>query len=116
MGRGRGSVRIGRLRRVPQDPSRGGDRRHRERLAARDRGRQRAGYVATARGPLEITGVREQEKADGRTVTIALEVESGPLKAMAAYRADQGDYAVTDPALLKALAAHGEHGMFEAEM
>jgi hypothetical protein len=40
-----------------------------------------------------------------------LEVESGALKAMAVFRADQGDYAVTDPALLKALAASGEHGL-----
>lgn len=40
-----------------------------------------------------------------------LEVESGALKAMAVFRADQGDYAVTDPALLKALAAPGEHGL-----
>jgi hypothetical protein len=40
-----------------------------------------------------------------------LEVESGALKATAAFRADQGDYVVTDAALLKALAAPGEHGM-----
>lgn len=40
-----------------------------------------------------------------------LEVESGPLKAVAAFRAEQGDYAVTDGALLKALATIGEHGL-----
>jgi hypothetical protein len=40
-----------------------------------------------------------------------LEVESGALKAVAAFRAEQGDYAVTDAALLKALAARGEHGL-----
>lgn len=40
-----------------------------------------------------------------------LEVESGALKAMSVFRTDQGDYAVTDPALLKALAAPGEHGL-----
>ena len=40
-----------------------------------------------------------------------LEVESGPLKAVAAFRAEQGDYAVTDAAMLKALAAPGEHGL-----
>lgn len=40
-----------------------------------------------------------------------LEVESGTLKAVAAFRAEQGDYAVTDAALLKALAAPGEHGL-----
>ncbi len=40
-----------------------------------------------------------------------LEVESGPLTAVAVFRPDQGDYAVTDPALMKALAAPGEHGL-----
>lgn len=40
-----------------------------------------------------------------------LEVESGTLKAVAAFRAEQGDYAVTDAGLLKALAAPGEHGL-----
>lgn len=40
-----------------------------------------------------------------------LEVESGGLKAVAAFRAEQGDYAVTDAAMLKALAAPGEHGL-----
>lgn len=40
-----------------------------------------------------------------------LEVESGSIKAVAAFRAEQGDYAVTDAALLKALAAPGEHGL-----
>ena len=40
-----------------------------------------------------------------------LEVERGALKAVAAFRAEQGDYAVTDAAMLKALAAPGEHGL-----
>jgi hypothetical protein len=40
-----------------------------------------------------------------------LEVESGPHKAVATFRADQGDYAVADAALLKALATPGEHGL-----
>lgn len=40
-----------------------------------------------------------------------LEVESGALKAVAAFRAEQGDYVVTDPAILKALAAPGEHAL-----
>jgi len=40
-----------------------------------------------------------------------LEVESGSLKAVAVFRAEQGDYAVTDAAMLKALAATGEHGI-----
>lgn len=38
-----------------------------------------------------------------------LEVESGSLKAVAAFRAEQGDYVVTDAAMLKTLAATGEH-------
>lgn len=38
-----------------------------------------------------------------------LEVESGALKAVAAFRAESGDYVVADAALLKALAAPGEH-------
>ena len=40
-----------------------------------------------------------------------LEVENGALKAVAAFRVEQGDYAVTDAAMLKALAAAGEHGL-----
>jgi hypothetical protein len=40
-----------------------------------------------------------------------LEVESGSLKAVAAFRAEQGDYVVTDAAMLKALAAPGEHAL-----
>ncbi len=40
-----------------------------------------------------------------------LEVESGPLKAVAAFRAEHGDYVVTDAAMLKALAAPAEHGL-----
>lgn len=40
-----------------------------------------------------------------------IEVESGGLKAIAAFRQEQGDYVVTDAALLKALNATGEHGL-----
>lgn len=40
-----------------------------------------------------------------------LEVESGGAKAVAAFRAEQGDYVVTDAALLKSLVAPGEHAM-----
>jgi hypothetical protein len=40
-----------------------------------------------------------------------LEVESGALKAEAAFRAEQGDYAVTDAAMLQALAQPGEHAL-----
>jgi hypothetical protein len=38
-----------------------------------------------------------------------LEIESGTLKAVASFRAEQGDYVVAEPALLKAIAAPGEH-------
>jgi hypothetical protein len=40
-----------------------------------------------------------------------LEVERGALTAVAAFRAEQGDYVVTDAAMLKALATPGEHGL-----
>lgn len=40
-----------------------------------------------------------------------LEVESGALKAQATFHADHGDYAVDDPAMLKALATPGEHAL-----
>lgn len=40
-----------------------------------------------------------------------LEVESGAAKAVATFRPEQGDYAVTDAALLKALNAPGEHAL-----
>jgi hypothetical protein len=40
-----------------------------------------------------------------------LELESGPHKAVATYRAESGDYVVNDGPLLKALAAPGEHAL-----
>ncbi|MFP5382074.1 MAG: hypothetical protein ACLGG4_07395 [Gammaproteobacteria bacterium] len=40
-----------------------------------------------------------------------LEVESGPHKAVAAFRPDSGDYTATDTALLEALASPGEHAL-----
>ena len=40
-----------------------------------------------------------------------LEIESGSLKATAAFRAVQGDYVVTDTKMLKALATPGEHAL-----
>nr|WP_297354138.1 hypothetical protein [uncultured Caldimonas sp.] len=38
-----------------------------------------------------------------------VELESGPLKAVAAYQADQGSYVITDAGLLAALNQPGEH-------
>lgn len=40
-----------------------------------------------------------------------LEVDRGGVKAVATFRAEQGDYVVTDAGLLKTLAASGEHGL-----
>lgn len=40
-----------------------------------------------------------------------LEVESGAFRAVAAFRAEQGDYVVTDAALRQTLATPGEHGL-----
>lgn len=40
-----------------------------------------------------------------------LEVASGGVEAAAAFRAEAGDYVVAEPALLKALAAPGEHAL-----
>ena len=40
-----------------------------------------------------------------------LEVESGALKAVAVFRAEHGDYAITDAPILKALGGPGEHGL-----
>ena len=39
----------------------------------------------------------------------AVEVESGSVKSKATFRREQGDYAVTDPALVKLLASPGSH-------
>jgi hypothetical protein len=41
----------------------------------------------------------------------SVEVESGGLKAKATFRADHGDYAVDDAALLKRLSTAGEHAL-----
>ena len=39
------------------------------------------------------------------------EVESGSLKARAAFRPDQGDYVITEPTLIQALSAVGQHSL-----
>jgi hypothetical protein len=43
-----------------------------------------------------------------------IEVSAGSLKAPAPFHADHGDYAVADPAFLKALSAPGEHALVVA--
>lgn len=59
----------------------------------------------------ELTIVVDRYETNEPVLGANLEVESGTLKAVAAFRAEQGDYAATDAAMLKALAAPGEHGL-----
>jgi hypothetical protein len=61
--------------------------------------------------PSELVIVVDRYETNEPVLGARLEVESGALKAVAAFRAEQGDYAVTDAAMLKALAAPGEHGL-----
>jgi hypothetical protein len=59
----------------------------------------------------ELTILVDRYESNEPVLGAQLEVESGVLKAVAAFRAEQGDYAVTDAAMLKALATPGEHGL-----
>ncbi len=59
----------------------------------------------------ELVIVIDRFESNEPVLGAQLEVESGALKAVATFRAEQGDYAVTDAALLKALAAPGEHAL-----
>lgn len=59
----------------------------------------------------ELAIVVDRYESNEPVLGAKLEVESGSQKAVAAFRAEQGDYVVTDAALLKALAAPGEHGL-----
>lgn len=59
----------------------------------------------------ELVIVVDRYESNEPVLGARLDVESGPLKATATFRADQGDYVVTDAALLGALAAPGEHGL-----
>lgn len=59
----------------------------------------------------ELTILVDRYESNEPVLGAKLEVESGPLKAVAAFRAEQGDYVVTDAAMLKVLAAPGEHGL-----
>ena len=59
----------------------------------------------------ELAIVVDRSDSNEPVLRATLEVESGALKAVAAYRNEQGDYVVTDAALLKALALPGEHGL-----
>lgn len=64
--------------------------------------------VAQLRGA-ELAVVIDRYETNEPVLGAKLEVESGSLKAVAAFRAEQGDYVVTEPALLRALSAPGEH-------
>lgn len=59
----------------------------------------------------ELTIFVDRYESNEPVLGAQLEVETGPLKAVAAFRAEQGDYVVTDAAMVKALAAPGEHGL-----
>lgn len=59
----------------------------------------------------ELVIVVDRYETNEPVLGAKIEVESGGLKAIAAFRAEQGDYVVTDAALLKALKATGEHGL-----
>ena len=64
--------------------------------------------VAQLRGG-ELAILIDRYETNEPVLGAKLEVESGALKAVANFRAEQGDYVVTEPALLKALSAPGEH-------
>lgn len=61
--------------------------------------------------PGELSILIDRYESNEPVLGAQLEVESGSLKAVAAYRVDKGDYVVTDATLLKALAAPGEHAL-----
>jgi hypothetical protein len=66
--------------------------------------------VATLTGG-ELSILVDRYETNEPVLNARLEVESGSLKAVATFHEDHGDYAVTDPALLKALSAPGEHAL-----
>ena len=59
----------------------------------------------------ELVIVIDRYETNEPVLGAKLEVESGGVKAVAAFRPEQGDYAATDAALLQALAASGEHSL-----
>lgn len=59
----------------------------------------------------ELAIVVDRYETNEPVLAAKLEVESGGVKAVAAFRPEQGDYAVTDATFLKSLAAPGEHGL-----
>jgi len=59
----------------------------------------------------ELVIVIDRYESNEPVLGAKLEVENGTLKAVATFRTEQGDYVVTDTALLKTLTAPGEHGL-----
>jgi hypothetical protein len=59
----------------------------------------------------ELVIVVDRYETNEPVLGAKIEVESSGFKAIAAFRPEQGDYVVTDAALLKALKATGEHGL-----
>jgi hypothetical protein len=59
----------------------------------------------------ELSVLVDRYETNEPVLNAKLDVESGTLKATAAFRAEAGDYVVTDAALLKALATPGEHAL-----
>jgi len=59
----------------------------------------------------ELVIVVDRYETNEPVLGAKLDVESGGAKAVATFRPEQGDYAVTDAAFLKTLAAPGEHGL-----
>jgi hypothetical protein len=66
--------------------------------------------VANLRGN-ELTILVDRYETNEPVLGARLEVESGAHKALATFRPEAGDYAVTDAALLKSLSAPGEHAL-----
>lgn len=66
--------------------------------------------VAQLRGG-ELTVLVDRYETNEPVLGAELTVESGSVKVAAAFRADDGDYVVTDAALLKALTTPGEHAL-----
>lgn len=59
----------------------------------------------------ELAIVLDRYDTNEPVLGASIEVEAGAIKARAAFRPDQGDYAVTDPVFIKALSVPGEHSL-----
>lgn len=66
--------------------------------------------VATVGGG-ELSILVDRFDTNEPVLNAKVEVEEGSLKAVARFHADHGDYAVDDPAFLKALEKPGEHAL-----